>query len=194
MRTNLPAAIEAAIERHLSQVHTVMPGKIEKYDWELQKASVKPLIKKQYLDGREASLPLIVNVPVMFMRTDNFSFSYPINEGDLVLILFSERSMELYLKDGGEQLPGDRRKFDLSDGIAIPGLYPFSEQSKATNNTDVLIKFKEATLRITGEGVFEMKGDLIVDGDVIADGISLKSHVHTGVASGDDLSGPPADI
>lgn len=194
MRTNLPAALDAAIERHLSQIHTAMPGRIEKYDWELQKASVKPLIKKQYMDGREASLPLIVNVPVMFMRTDNFSFTYPINEGDLVLVLFTERSMELYLKDGGEQLPGDRRKFDLSDGIAIPGLYPFSEQSKATNNDDVLIKFKEATLRITGEGVFEMKGDLIVDGDVIADGISLKSHVHTGVASGDDLSGPPADI
>ena len=35
-------------------------------------------------------------------------------------------------------------------------------------------------------------GDVTVDGDVIADGVSLKTHVHTEVKTGGDLSGPPA--
>lgn len=34
-------------------------------------------------------------------------------------------------------------------------------------------------------------GDLIVTGDVIADGVSLKTHVHTDVMPGTALTGPP---
>lgn len=38
----------------------------------------------------------------------------------------------------------------------------------------------------------EIEGDLVVTGDVTADGISLVSHTHTGVEAGGDSSGPPA--
>lgn len=194
VKATLSETLRVAISRALANVHTALPGKVEKYDHEKQMASVKPLIKKLYLDKKTASLPVIVNAPVIFPRTANFSFTHPIEEGDLVLILFCERSMEKYLAEGGEQEPGDRRKFDLSDAIIIPGLYPFSEPSKATNNEDVLIKFHEAELRIKPDGNFYMKGDLIVEGDVIADDVSLKEHVHSGVATGGGVSGPPVVV
>lgn len=190
-RVTLQDALSAAMERRVSEMHTAMPGKIEKYDHETQKASVQPLIKKMYLDDKTESLPMIVNVPVMFPRSADFSFTYPLNEGDLVLLIFSERSLELYLKDGGEQEPGDRRKFDLSDAIAIPGLYPFSEASKAPNNTDVFMKYKEAEFKIKTDGKFYFKGNIIVEGDVIADGKSLKTHIHSAVTPGPGVSGPP---
>lgn len=49
---------------------------------------------------------------------------------------------------------------------------------------------------MTGNGIF-MRGKLIIDGsvdvngDVVADGISLKSHVHGGVQAGQGVSGTP---
>lgn len=196
-KVTLQDVLLTALESRVSKMHTALPGKIEKYDYETQKASVKPLIKKAYLDKKIESLPVIVNVPVIFPRSKDFSFTYPLNEGDLVLLVFSERSLELYLKDGGEQEPGDRRKFDLSDAIAIPGLYPFSEESKAQNNTDVLVKFKEAEFKIKPDGKFYIKGDMVVTGeitatvDVKAAGKSLKTHVHSGVTPGPGNSGPP---
>lgn len=194
IKATLPDAMRVAISRAIAGIHTCLPGKIEKYDHEKQMASVKPLIKKFYLDNKTESLPVIVNVPVIFPRTANFSFTHPIEEGDLVLLLFCERSLEKYLAEGGEQEPGDRRKHDLTDAIAIPGLYPFSEPSEADNNEDVLIKFHEAELRIKPDGNFYMKGDLIVEGDVVADDVSLKTHIHSGVETGGGVSGPPVVI
>lgn len=194
IKATFPDALRVAISRAIAGIHTALPGKVEKYDHEKQMASVQPLIKKLYLDNKVESLPVIENVPVIFPRTSNFSFTHPIEEGDLVLLLFCERSLEKYLAEGGEQEPGDRRKHDLTDAMAIPGLYPFSETSEADNNEDVLIKFHEAELRIKPDGNFYMKGSLIVDGDVVADEISLKSHLHSAVSTGDDISGPPVVI
>lgn len=203
-KVTLSEVLKASFETMLSQVHTCLPGKIETYDYEYQKASVKPLIKKKYLDGKVESLPVIVNVPVLFPRTANFSFTYPLEKDDLVLILFSERSLELYLEQGGEQEPGDRRKFDLSDAIVIPGLYPFSEKSKSKNNDDVFIKYNEAELKISKDGKFRFKGDLVVEGEVTAGvtvneegedegGINLTTHIHSEVSAGGETSGPPVE-
>lgn len=203
-KVTLTEVLKASFEMMISQVHTCLPGKIETYDYEYQKASVKPLIKKKYLDGKVESLPVIVNAPVLFPRTANFSFTYPLEKDDLVLILFSERSLELYLEQGGEQEPGDRRKFDLSDAIVIPGLYPFSEKSKAKNNDDVFIKYNEAELKISKDGKFRFKGDLVVEGEVTAGvtvneegedegGINLTTHIHSEVLAGGETSGPPVE-
>lgn len=140
---NLPDVITNVAQRILSEIHTCMPAQIVKYDYVTQKADVKPLIQKQYLDGTTESLPIISNVPVIFPRTNNNAFILPVfagddagNAGDTVLIVFAERSLELWLGQGGEQLPGDTRQFDLTDAIAIAGLFPFSNTNTPAPNGD----------------------------------------------------------
>lgn len=148
-------AINKGIESALNIIHTAVPGRIEKYDSGSQKAEVKPLIKRSYTDGTSLSLPVIPNVPVIMPRTATFSLTFPVAAGDLVLLIFCERSLDRWLSNGGEVEPGDDKKHDLSDAIAIPGLYPFTETSPG-NGEDVEIKFKDQGIIIKSNGDIEV--------------------------------------
>ncbi|PWU06784.1 MAG: hypothetical protein C5B43_01340 [Verrucomicrobia bacterium] len=89
---------------------------------------------------------------MIFPRSGGASLTFPVLEGDNCLLLFSERSMDLWLTVGGQVTPDDPRKFDISDAIAIVGLYPFSVESPSENNTDVLLKYKDSKIRIKESG------------------------------------------
>ena len=55
----------------------------------------------------------------------------------------------------------------------------------------VVIEVAGAAITITAPGDMALTGNLIVTGDVVADGISLKHHVHDGVATGGSNTGEP---
>ena len=78
--------------------------------------------------------------------------TFPVVQGDTCLLLFIERSTDLWLTVGGQVSPDDNRKFDLSDAVAIMGLFPFTETSDATNDTDVLLTFAGSSIRIKADG------------------------------------------
>jgi len=149
---SLATAVKKAITFSLTDVNTCLPGRIEKYDYAKQKADVKPLIKKLYVDGTTEALPVIVNVPVVWPRGGGGSLTFPLEKGDGVLLVFSQRSLDTWLSKGGDTGPGDPRKFDLSDAIAIPGLFPFSETGDAVDNTNCRLTFKGGTLKIDNTG------------------------------------------
>lgn len=134
----LTEVIETRLDVRLDGLHTTMPGKIEKWDPALQKADVKPLLKRPLADedGNDIdaeSLPVIPDVPVRFPRADfagsKFFMSWPLKKGDLVTLHFTERSLDQWLsKPAGEDVdPLQFRTHDLSDCFAVPGLYPFEE-------------------------------------------------------------------
>ena len=151
--------LRSAIDGRLEGIHTSLPGRIESYDYKTQKASVKPLVKRVYRDGRTESLPVIDAVPVVFPRSGGASLTFPVKRGDGVLLVFAERALENWLTSGGEQEPGDPRRFDLTDAIAVPGLIPFTEGSKAQNNSDVLLTYNGASLKIDDNKKFAMGND-----------------------------------
>lgn len=147
-----------AINSQISNIHTCLPGRIVSYDFSVQKATVKPLLSKRYKDDTIQSIPEIPNVPVIFPRSSSFSMHWPLNPGDLVLLLFSERSLDQWLNSGGEIAPLDPRKFDLSDAIAIPGLYPFSETSPAEDNDNFIIQIGSSKMKISQDGTYCFHG------------------------------------
>ena len=151
----LADGVSGAIWSTLANVHTVMPGIVQAYDAATQQAEVKPQLKKNYLDGTELSLPVISSVPVIFPRTATASLTFPVAKGDKVLLVFSERSLDEYLSLGKEVKPQDRRKFDLSDAIAIPGLYDFSTPSPS-NGEDVELQHKTQKITIKANGDIEV--------------------------------------
>lgn len=146
----LTEAVRRAISSSLLGVHTAAPGRIEAYDAALQKAKVLPLIKRRYADGKVESMPVISSVPVIFPRTAAASLTMKVAKGDGVLLIFAERALELWLKDGGEQEPGKPRHHDLSDAIAIAGLYPFTGESPGADNAELLLKAGQAALKLDG--------------------------------------------
>jgi len=170
---------------------------VESYDKDNVRVEVTPLISKRFADEGVLDYGRIVDVPVMFPRTKNFHLSYPLEPGDSVLLIFSERSLETFLKGVGKPLaPNDTRKFSVTDAIAYPGLFPFSEGAKISSGSEMELIFKDTkitsdgtdlsleakNLKITGD--VSVDGDLTVDGDANADDfkvsptLSLKGHTH----------------
>lgn len=149
-------AITETVNNMLSGVHTCLPGVIDKYDPANAEAEVKPQIKKIYKNGEVIALPAIVAVPVVFPRSRNSIIHFPLGRGDGVLIMFSERSLERWLSLGGDQEPGDPRRFDLTDAIAIPGLFHFGAGAVADNNEDLIVKHHDTGVRIKKNGNVEI--------------------------------------
>lgn len=99
----------------------------------------------------------------------------------------------------GEQVLVFSPSGDTGQGVIVGSLpsteFPSPSSDGATYQIDlpggVSISVAGGAVNITAPGAVNITGDVIVNGDVIADGISLKTHVHGGVAIGGDETGEP---
>lgn len=155
--TTITDAMRQAVLFQLYDVHTALPGQIIFYDHTTQKATIQPCLKKSYLDGTTQEMPILNNVPVIFPRAGGASLTFPVVSGDTCLLLFIERSTDLWKSVGGVVAPNDPRKFDLSDAVAIMGLMPFTENSLSDNNEDVLLTYKGSNIRIKASGDIQIE-------------------------------------
>lgn len=133
--------IRAALDSWARGLHVALPGRVESYDAAEQKADIKPMVKDltPTRTGRELLeiIPVIPNVPIVFPRAGGYFLTMPVRAGDFVLLVVCERSIDVWISsDGGEKNPDDFRTHNLSDAVAIPGLYPFS-QSIGESGIDV---------------------------------------------------------
>jgi len=120
-------ALQAVINAQILQMFTAMPGQIQAYDKSLGTVDVQPCIKRKYIkDDEVVDLPIINNVPVCFPRAGQAALTFPLARGDYVMLVFSQRSLERWKTQGGTVEAGDPRHHDLSDAMAIPGVYPGS--------------------------------------------------------------------
>lgn len=160
------------VQKEIANIHTASPGKIISYDPGTGLASVQPSLKFKVPDGRELDMPVIIGVPVIFPSGSggNASVSFPIQAGDGCLIVFAERSIDDWVKGGDSD---DPRKHDLTDAIAIPGLYTFGVPAIAAHPNDTCLKNGSTVLRI------ESGGSVHIDGaDLVVNGISFLNHIH----------------
>jgi hypothetical protein len=68
------------------------------------------------------TLPLLVDVPVMFPGGGGYTLTFPVAQGDEALIVFSSRCIDAWWQSGGVQVQAELRMHDLSDGFAFVGL------------------------------------------------------------------------
>jgi len=145
---SLTEAVQSVVDVTIENLNTVLPGTFETYDFKQQKATVQLMLNKKLKDGTIQTLNPLAEVPVIFQRTKNSGMTFPIKRGDACLVLFSQRSLDIYLNSGKISNPGDPRKFDLSDAIAIPGLFTFNQKNLASNNTDLEIHHNDTKITI----------------------------------------------
>jgi len=175
----LPQVLTSTFMAMMENVHTCMPGEIDTYDPKTRKATVKPLLKKVYIDGDVLDLEILTNVPIIFSSTKTAGVTFPINRGDSVLILFAERALERWYSTGEASEPGDTRRYHLSDAIAIPGLFSFNQPNISTNNEDLSVKNNGQTITIKNNGDIEVGSSmlqaLVTDSFLTA----FDAHTHT---------------
>lgn len=152
----LAQVLQDAIDAKICELHVCLPARVESYDAGTQKANVKPLLQKKYVDGRVVSLPIVNNVPVIMPRTGKAFLSLPLAPGDTVTLLFAERSLDKWKSTGGEVNPDDPRKHNLSDAFAIPGGYSFNEAAQM-DASDVVLQNANTEFRLTTSGKFALK-------------------------------------
>ena len=123
-----------ALDVRLGAVRVSMPGRIESFDAATQLARVTPLLKEEYENDEGAAvieaLPVINNVPVFIPGGGTFVDTFPIVAGDECLLIFSDRSLDVWKERGGVVDPVSADRHTLTDAIALVGVR--SKPNKAT--------------------------------------------------------------
>lgn len=92
---------------------------------------VIPLPNKNHDDNTSQEYPVIRNVLLATQGTKDCAFLFPVKQGDVVLLTFSQAAIE-QLKLGVTS-PYDnfnRRFLDINDAIAYAGVTPFTESNR----------------------------------------------------------------
>jgi hypothetical protein len=150
-------AIRIVVSSIITGINTCLPGRVEKYEYETRRAEVLPLVSKKYIDGQRVDYQPISDIPVMFPASGTTGIHYPVKKGDTVLLIFAQRALDNWLLSGDITAPGDNRKYDITDAIAIPGLYSFNVPNFADNNDDIVIN-GDNKITIKNNGDIEIGG------------------------------------
>lgn len=150
---SLADVIRAGIHSAAADLHVSIPATVVRVELGRGLVDAQPLVKDIF-EGQAASVPVITNVPIVWPGAGGFRLTFPIAVDDVVLLVFSDRSLDLWLEKGGEVDPKDPRRHALSDAIAIPGLRSFNAPwSGAAADGVTLGKDGAAIVKITGSDV-----------------------------------------
>lgn len=146
-----------AFEKFSTELCVAYPARILSYDDSIGQAKVQVLIQRIYRKGKTfTNFPALSKVPVIFPQGQWGFIKFPLSAGDLVLLIFADRSLDSWLNGTGQATPPfDIRQHHISDAIAIPGLYPSQNTNQQTKIGAVEINLKGSTkiaiINSTGE-------------------------------------------
>lgn len=197
-------AFRSALDGRLGSVWTALPGEITSVDLTRMIVSVQPTIQGVVSDenGQKTfvNLPLLTECPVIFMKGGGFALTFPVAVGDEVLVIFASRCIDAWWQSGGIQKPMELRMHDLSDGFVIPGVSSQPNVLPSISSNSVQLRNEAGTsfieiqnsgnVAITAPNI-QVTGNVTVTGTLVAGGISLSTHTHSGVTTGPNNSGPP---
>lgn len=172
--------LEAFWQYKTSKLFTSIPCEVVKVHDSLnqQMVDVRPVVDQLYRDNTTEKQPVILSVPVVFPASKNSAFTFPVNVGDVVLAVFSQRGLDRFKAGTGQSVPPtDHRRFSIRDAVAIPGLFPFmnaiNNPTKRTlphSTSDAVMVHnigtaEEAEVRIKPSGQVKITSKLLVEID-----------------------------
>lgn len=165
------------------QVNTCLPCKV--VGAENGYVDVLPLVTQ--ISGKGEAVPPTTVHHIPYMRYHGGVCAVKLEPvvGDLGLMVISDKDCTSIRQGMSEPVqPASYRGTNLANGFYIGG---FLNQSP----TCVIELKQDNSIEITASGGVKIKGDVTVDGDVVASNISLTTHKHGGVESGNsDTAGP----
>lgn len=130
-------------EHHAIDLHVSMPARVESYDATTQTVDVLPQLNRAVPDGAGnydyEKLPKLSGIPVVWQRCGKFSVTFPLEAGDFVLLVFSERSLAAWRATGVQCDPGDLLMHGLDGAMAIPGIFPDAKPAAAADATKMRV-------------------------------------------------------
>lgn len=136
-------AVNSAMVRHLFDVHTAMPARVDKFDKDKLTVDVTPMLKRRTFDEegklQHLSCAPIRGVPVAFYGAGGVRFTLAVKKGDTCHLICSEADFATWLKNGGEQSSNSKRRFSLNDAVAYFGLRPDPDKWKGASADDATL-------------------------------------------------------
>lgn len=166
-----------------------MPARVDKFT--AATATTRAMIDAtpvfiEPLPGDEAGepLPKITNIPILYPQSGTFYLRFPLAIGDIVLLVFCDKSLDKWLGTGGIVDPQDTRRHSLSDAFAVPGVFPHVDVSAidTDDSSDLVMgmigETTTAKIRIVAE-----TGDVVVESGATIKLGSLSSAAATTTAA-----------
>lgn len=121
--------LNAMFEYKTTEMYTALPAIVVGVNDTFSGLSVnvQPAINIKHIDGDITQRPTILNVPVQMPASSTSAFTFPVNIGDSVLLIFSMSGIDTWKRgDGRATTPSDFRHHSVRDCVAITGVFPFS--------------------------------------------------------------------
>lgn len=121
--------LNAMFEYKTTEMYTALPAIVVGVNDTFSGLSVnvQPAINIKHIDGDITQRPTILNVPVQMPASSTSAFTFPVNIGDSVLLIFSMSGIDTWKRgDGRATTPSDFRHHSVRDCVAITGVFPFA--------------------------------------------------------------------
>jgi hypothetical protein len=129
---------------------------------------VQPITNYLDYSMNEIEYPVIHNVPVIFPSTMSTSFTFPVNQGDGVLLIFTQSSNKDYISGLKEtHLPLSQSWLSLNHAVAFIGFNPSNESPFNANNYKNKIDEKNVNIVHNKKTENEILLSLQSDGNVL---------------------------
>ena len=151
------------------KLRVAIPGIVQSFDASTQMATVQIAIQENVrvpvpqpnglppvtAQKQTVSIAPLQTVPVMFLRSGGFSVLSPVNAGDECLLIFSDACISAWKQSGGVQKQLRRRRHNLSDAVAIMGVWsqPRRFNDFPTDHLELRSDSGSVKLTLSGAGV-----------------------------------------
>lgn len=194
------------------ELRVAIPAVVVAFNQVKQSVTVQPAIQEnifQNLVPTPVNLPQLADVPVMIYGAGGYQITIPITVGDECLIIFADMCINRWWIEGAPgsgPMPNqeERRRHDLSDGIALFGLWSNPRAIPFYNNNGLIIRSNDGHTSIVVQGgqvsitpdngttqIVVKTGEIdLIATTVKINGKVFLTHSHSGVASGGSDTGP----
>ena len=149
----LQSAIEAVTGRVVAYIHTQLPGIVQSFSE--GRIEAVPAVSVTGDNGEEITLPVIVDIPVIYPRTSKFSLTFPLEKGDGVLLIFCEYSTDGYNETGKKSLQSDPRQHSLTDAVALAGYFGGGKGQNPGSWDKTEIVFGKSKIILSDDGTID---------------------------------------
>ena len=159
--------LRAAMQGWQSGMWTAMPAIVQSVDLTrgtlVAQLAIQGVITNPDNTQTNVDITPLVDVPICFPSAGGFALTFPITEGDEVLVVFASRCIDAWWFYGGsDNVPMETRMHDLSDGFAIPGPKSFPNVLPSISTTAVQLRNTAGTayFGVNEAGLLQMKNSV----------------------------------
>jgi hypothetical protein len=157
---------------------------------------VQPLVNQMSGDRKPTPHGTVYGVPYFRLQGGTDAVILDPKVGDMGMCAFASRDISAVKVAKAPANPGSFRMYDWADGLYFGGLLngaPTQYVRFYAGGVDVVspgvVTIQAPTVAV--EGDLTVSGTVVANGDVTGAGISLQTHLHSGVMAGGANSGPP---